>query len=321
MANNQSHDTRGNSSNRLAQAVGLSVAARTAVVSPPTSFVPMYKEDFAVGTVGTTNPAWRYSEYSNVRSVSGTQSTRMGANRGSGSPTCGGNVFFGNNQSMNEPEGLPEGIPIGSTVWYRVFFYFASTYSFGYVFRSGQDNAEASGCGKSADMGNTGNKWMNFDSPGTSGKVYIKIPSSRRKAAQPSGDDPERKTIIIENEAGSAGTTSSGMSVPLDRWFSMQLGMKVSRDNTGWVRLWIDNELEAEQLNVNTIQAGDTAITNWGIGDWWNGVPWTDGSPGEDDLWLDEIIIASDMPGYGAPTGVDAAGNAYIDPATRVGDL
>jgi len=303
--------------NRLAQAVGLNVAARAAA----TTFVPMYKEDFSVGTVGEPNPAWRYSEYSDTRSVSGTQSTRMGANRGQGDPICGGSHFFGNNQSMAEPEGLPEAVPIGNTIWFRTFFYFASTYSFGYVFRTGQDNAEASACGHSADMGNTGIKWMNFDSEGTDGKIYTNLPSSRRKAAQPSGSDPEIDSIIIQNEAGSGGITGAGMLVPLDRWFSMQLAIKVSRDNTGWIRLWIDDDLRAEQLDVNTIQAGDTEITRWGIGDWWNGIPWTDGSPGEDDLWLDEIIIASDLPGYGAPTGVDASGNAYIDPATRVGDL
>ena len=48
---------------------------------------------------------------------------------------------------------------------------------------------------------------------------------------------------------------------------------------------------------------------------------YTDGAPDRNSFYIDDIILASDLPGYGAPTGVDAAGNAYIDPATRVGDL
>jgi len=287
------------------------------------SFTPMYKEDYATKTVGLTDPEWRYSAWTDERALSGTKSLKMGMPRGYLPPSCGGSHFFANNHRTNEALGLPATIPIGNTVWFRMYFYFASTFSFGYLYRNGnaQDDLDSTECGKSNDMGNTGNKWMNFDSPGTSGKVYIKIPSGRQKIAQPSGADPEHPYIRIENEAGNGGLTSSGRTVPLDQWFAMQLGVKVSNDNTGFVRLWLDNDLVAEQLNVSTIQAGDTYYDSWGLGDYWNGIPYTDGAAGRDDLYIDEIIIASDVAGYGTPTGIDANGNAYIDPATRAGDL
>ncbi|MEC7518871.1 MAG: hypothetical protein VYE22_03345 [Myxococcota bacterium] len=47
----------------------------------------------------------------------------------------------------------------------------------------------------------------------------------------------------------------------------------------------------------------------------------TDGAAGRTDFWIDEVIVASDAPGYDPPTGVDSEGHPYIAPCTRVADL
>lgn len=294
----------------------------SAFSTPAANFIPLYAENYATKTVGVTDPDWRYGQWTDERAYSGTKALKMGMNRGFPPPTCGGSHYFGNNHSLNENLGLPATVPVGSTMWFRVYFYFASTFSFGYTFN---DDAEADQCGKSADMGLSGIKWMNLnsDAPPVEGKLYVKIPSAYRKVEQPTAaaGDPNYPDIRIENEAGGTGFSGTGMPVPLDQWFAMQLGIKVANDNTGWHRLWMDNQLVAEKLNIPTIPPQGTLINSWGIGDYWNSVPWTDGGVGRDDLYIDEMMIAADIPGYGAPTGRDANGNTYIDPALLAGDL
>lgn len=289
--------------------------------APAGTFTPMYAEDYTAKTIGQAadpDSEWRYSIFTDERSLSGTTSLKMGMPRGYPAPSCGGNHFFGNNHGMSEPLGLPVAIPIGKTIWLRVYFYFASTFSFGYVHN---DSTEAAECGKSADMGLTGVKWLNFGP----GKVYTKIPSGFRKVEQPTAaaGDPEYPDIRIENEGGGTGLSGSGRPIPLDRWFSLQMAAKVApRGSTdGFVRLWLDDEMIAEELNCPTLRDGATELASWGVGDYWNSVPWTDGAPGRDDLYLDEIMIASDVAGYGAPTGIDANGNAYIATTTLAGDF
>ncbi len=59
------------------------------------------------------------------------------------------------------------------------------------------------------------------------------------------------------------------------------------------------------------------------MGDYWNGIPYTPtiGDSSIADFWLDEVIIASDIDGYGAPTTLDSGGRPYISPNTVAGDL
>ncbi|ENO16887.1 hypothetical protein J057_01745, partial [Marinobacter nanhaiticus D15-8W] len=148
------------------------------------AFTALFSDDFSTKTLNTADSDWRYSLVTNERSVSGTQCVKMRPNHGDVAPTCGGGHFFANNQSMTESAGMDALVTPGHTVWSRVFFYFPSTFSFGYLFGS---DAEAAECGKDADMGLTGVKWLNFGSyPGGGLKVYVKIPSAYRKVQQPS---------------------------------------------------------------------------------------------------------------------------------------
>ena len=318
MPNDQAHDTRTTTqANRLAQAVGLNVAARAAA----TSFTPMYTDNFLDGAIGTSTIKWRFSEYSNVQSVSGTQSLMLGQNRASTTTACDGSHYWGNRQDTGEEAGLPESIPIGNTVWMRIYHYFPSAFSFGHMYQTGVDNAEAAACGKSSDGNYSGMKWLVFAPNSGTRRIYQHLPSGRRKIEQPSPSDPENSTQRLQSEV--TGIDQSSAPAPLDQWVAFQMAVKVADDNTGWIRLWNGTELIAEVLDVPTVHTPDgaTTIRSWGLGDYWNGVPYTDNAEGRNSFYIDEIIIASDLPGYGAPTGVDAAGNAYIDPTTRIGDF
>jgi hypothetical protein len=74
------------------------------------------------------------------------------------------------------------------------------------------------------------------------------------------------------------------------------------------------------EVTGRTTAAG-AALLEWGLGDYWNGVPWTDGDPGRTDLWVDEVVVTSDAEGYAAPTALDSAGHPYIPSCVRVADL
>jgi hypothetical protein len=86
----------------------------------------------------------------------------------------------------------------------------------------------------------------------------------------------------------------------------------------GYVREWINGTLVNSVAGAN-VSTGNS-IAECGIGDYWNGVPYTDGAASLSQ-WVRELIIATDMDGYGAPNGVDSGGRTYIDPTTSVSDL
>lgn len=292
----------------------------------PAAFTPLFSDDFSGRTVGESDPVWRNAVYVDDKSVSGTKSMRLTIPRGDTAPTCGGSHFHSKRHRMPTLYGWPEAVPEGNTVWMRMFFYFPSTFSFGYLFKDGVDEAEAAECGKNADGNNSGMKWLHFGPNGDkSDRIYQQLPSGRRRITQPDPADAEASGIRLQTEVSTSTNkaSQSAVPVPLDQWVSIQLAAYVASDTTGWTRVWVNNDLVAEITGQPTIDAGDnaTALVEWGIGDYWNGVPYTDGAAGRDDYWLDEILIATDLPGYGAPNGLDASGNVFIDPATRVGDL
>jgi len=73
-------------------------------------------------------------------------------------------------------------------------------------------------------------------------------------------------------------------------------------------------------MRGRTFSEGSSAY-DWGIGNYWNGVPWTDGGLGRTDFWVDEIILATDMEGYGAPDTLDDGGRPYIPSNMRVNEF
>jgi len=200
-------------------------------------------------------------------------------------------------------------VPVGSTIWYRVFCYFPSSYSFGYLW-STSDDAEANACGYTNNDGNGSLKFLVLDPESSNARLYLNISSTRRATGQ-----PENAELTLISEAGGVVTTGA-YKLPLDGWVSIQIGVKLASDSTGWMRAWAGEQLIAERLNMQTLSTSATGLANFGIGNIFNGFPFTDGMAGRDTFYIDEIVLATDKEGFGTPNGIDASGNAYIAPST-----
>ncbi len=284
--------------------------------SAPAAFTAMVAEDFSGGTLGASKPGWKNSEYSDTHSASAGQSLRLSTipvEVGSCPPSPAFDRFYAGRQDT------PTLVPKGKIIWQRIACFFPTTFSFGYLYESGHsgDISEADSCGISQVDGNsTGTKFLVFAPDVTTARTYYYTQAKRRDINQDAG-----AFARITAEASSSALTGFTDPFPRNTWVYPQMAMKVADDNTGWVRIWINDTLITELLNIQTVAASDTGIAEYGIGDYWNGYNFSDGTPGNSDFWIDEVIVATDADGYGAPTGIDAAGNAYIPTSIKAGDL
>lgn len=180
--------------------------------------------------------------------------------------------------------------------------------------------AEAQFCGGAVIDGSSGGglKFLVFSPNSGTARIYLQ-PLTPHKDVTGGG---ELNRILLEYGAQSAGSVGQQAVIPRDRWFSIQMATKVATTtNDGFVRAWLDDELIIEATGINTISPTATGIAQWGLGDYWNGMPYTDGQPGRDTFYIDEVIVATDMDGYGAPTSTDANGNPYIASSVLAGNL
>lgn len=270
-------------------------------------FRAMVSHDQASTALGDTFINWRRSVVDDAHSVSHGRAVRVTTDPGEELPVCSGSPFYAGRTR------LPAPVPEGRTIWFRVYQYIPSDFSFGYKYASG-DRDEARACSQPFD-GNVNLKWLVFAPDDGTARIYL-LPKTTRRGVRPSSP-----RIRVSSEAHGTGRAADfdGVDLPRDRWFSLQMAVRVGDEETGFIRAWLDDEFLGEH-RVRTARDG-TAMNEWGIGDYWNGVPWTDGAAGRTDFWIDEVIVASDAPGYDAPTGVDAGGRAYIPSCMRVSDL
>jgi hypothetical protein len=260
------------------------------------------------GTVYSGSAGSRMT-YNNTRSYTGTQSIKLQLSQGQPPATCGGSHAFGGRFD------LPTLIPEGYNIWYRARFYFPSTLPLGYNFAT-SDSAEATTCGKSAD-GPGFFKFLVFAPDTGTARLYVMPPMQRR------GFGLTQSNLHVNAESENTGDSTYSWTVPRDQWFSLQVHVKVASAATGggFMRVWIDDQYILQHSKA-TLANSTYKIKEWGIGDYWNGVPWTDGQPSTtDSFWMDDVIIATDYTGYGAPQTVDSGGRPYISNAVTVAGL
>lgn len=222
---------------------------------------------------------------------------------------CGGH-FFGGRMALATP------VPLGNIIWQRMRFYFPTAFSFGTAYYSGSPSSPAGdGCGASADGGLQGTKWLVFSPNTGTARTYILIPNALRAANQTLGSG------FLSMEADTTAQQALNVVFPRDQWVTLELAIKVSNTGTGWARAWMDGVLIAQALNINTVAGGVASITEYGCGDYWNGTPWSDGVADRDEFFVDDIIVATDVGGYGAPEATDAAGNLMIGTEVTVRDF
>jgi hypothetical protein len=284
-------------------AASRTLQAVKAAVAAAGGFTPMVAEDSLGFPVGQAHSIFQRSNYSTVTAKSGTQSVQIRTDPGQAPNVCGGSVWFANRRP------LPALVPVGKTVWQRIYYYLPTAFSMGYVYGGSGDAAEASACGgKPTDGGVTNLKWMGFTPDGSTSRIYFQPFIQRRQALQ--AVNPGCR--VITEFGDQFITNATAAALPRDRWFSLELAVKVSKTGDGFIRAWADGIMQVEMTNISTIAASDNGMAEWGLGDYWNGIPWTDGAVGRDTFYVDEIIVASDMAGYGAPTATDAVGNLMI---------
>lgn len=229
--------------------------------------------------------------------------------------SCGSHSFAGRMT-------LPVDIPLGKTIWQRMKFYIPSAFSFGYRWGSGAPTTPTGdGCGGySPDGDPSGLKFLVFSPDVGTARAYLNAPNSLRTISQTSG------TGVLALEANPSAQRGLSIVFPRDQWFTLELAVKVSNTGTGYARAWMNETLIAESQiagnkNVSTIDVAATAIREWGLGSYWNGTPWTDGAAGRDFFYVDEVIVATDVSGYGEPTATDSNGYKMIGTTVRNRDF
>jgi hypothetical protein len=77
--------------------------------------------------------------------------------------------------------------------------------------------------------------------------------------------------------------TSTGMVIPRDRWFCLQLALVVS-PNVGSVTIRVDGEIALEQKNMNTRPAGGIHLLRAGI-------DWSSGQTDPFNYYIDDLVV------------------------------
>jgi len=264
-------------------------------VATPTTSVALYFDDMAAYTVGAVFTGFTRTTISAEQAFTQGKSAKVVLDTGQAPVACGGNPFFGGHVT------LPDVVPQGNTIWYNARIYIPSTMTWGFTFGQ-SDGAEAATCGH--DYDGSGNLKFLVMAPDTGfGRVYVQPPMGRRVIAQPVGP------LYVNSDTGIYGDMNAGM-IPKDAWVDLQMKTYV-HSVSGTIECWI-NGTYMGIASGPTLANATYAIDDVGIGDYWNGVPWTDGGADRDYFYLDTIEVFSDIAGYGAPSGRDAGGRVYI---------
>lgn len=275
-----------------------------------TPFIALFKDDFSTGTLGGVYPGWdSKSTYASDqpgvagRSLKITVAPNTQANLDASACGLGSHSFGGRSN-------LPIQIPIGKSIWLQWRRYIPTNFTWGHCYAGSGDFAAANACGYSND----GNAWLKdlvFAPTNGTSRIYLQPTVSRRSIAQTAGN-----RIISEN--GPILSDQAGVVYPLGQWFTHQIQVYVHDTSAGYIREWINGTLvnSCSGANVST----GNSLNEWGIGNYWNGIPYTDGTAAL-SYWCRELIMATDVSGYGVPTGVDSNGFTFIDPATTVAGL
>jgi hypothetical protein len=184
----------------------------------------------------------------------------------------------------------------------------------GYCY-SNSDDADAIACGFTVAAADGGGliKWMVMAQDKDNARSYVYLRNSRRNIALANGFQ-----LITEADTGALNNFSQ--VIPRDQWFCLQMQI-YAHSTSGYLRAWL-NDTYLGQHTRNALSDASYKIKEWGIGNIWNGVPYTDGNESRTNaFWMDDVIVATDYPGYGAPLTQDSGGRYFIDPTIGVGDL
>lgn len=285
---------------------------RSGGVAKP-SYTPLYKMDVSAIANDANSPIFGFgSKVSNTRSVYNSKSIKVVTVPSNPGVVCGSHEYAGRNNT-------PTLIPLGNAIWQRFKLYIPSTFSFGYAYGAGATDVGAC-TSLNADGSLTGWKFLTFAPNVGTSRLYLNCPNSLRAVNQTLGSG----TLALE--ANPAAQQNLNIIFPRDQWFTLETAAKVSNTGDGWFRAWMNDVLIAESIrlgstSVSTIDAEATGVSQWGLGQYINGTQWTDGAAGRSEFWVDEVLVATDVGGYGAPTATDSNGYKMIGSAIKNRDF
>lgn len=179
-----------------------------------------------------------------------------------------------------------------------------------------RDKAEARACGFGAGAADGSNrmKWLVFAQNSSSARMYFQLHGGGRRAT--AGFNGMNMRSEVNNDL----TFFNSQAIPTDQWTAFQLQIYAHSDPLqGFMRAWIDDTYIGQNDGA-TLSDPSYGIAEWGLGNIWNGVPYTDGDVGTTgDFWVDELMVATDSEGYGGAPDVDAGGRPYIATTTLAG--
>jgi hypothetical protein len=178
---------------------------------------------------------------------------------------------------------------VGDTIWYRAYFYFPDTLSL-----SSGGFIDYSGWGKFLMLSPN-----NHASP----RMYTQLPSPLQKNYGDSGF--EGTDLRVDSDGMGTGNLTHG-ALPRDQWFALQMAWNIQTSgNGGWVRLWVDDTYVGQ---VTTQVSAGYTVQTWGLGDYWNGEAWIQGSSTA-RFYLDSVVITKET-----PNTTDSGGRPFIHP-------
>ncbi|MCH2535649.1 MAG: polysaccharide lyase [Bdellovibrionales bacterium] len=104
-----------------------------------------------------------------------------------------------------------------------------------------------------------------------------------------------------------AQANQRSMLLPRDRWFKVEVALSfdnvpTSDGGKSYFRMWVDDNLIWNGLDVNTLSRPDDLATALYLFTYWNG-----GAPQDQSLYIDNIIMTSKV-----PSNTDNQGHAFI---------
>jgi hypothetical protein len=267
------------------------------------SYTPLYLGTYEGRTTGAAAPLALSGTMSADMSVSGVRSMKIGLTAANPGVTCGSAGYGG---SIT----LPAPVPVGNTAWVRLRVFFPTNCALSHTWTSTNSGA-VHGCGTASDDGNpTGTKFLAFSPNTGTSRIYTQIETSYRGAPLGFGR--------IQIEAG-AGVDDFSVQMPKGQWFDLEMAVLVHQ-SAGFVRTWLNGVLIGERTNIRTVADGVASIVEFRLGDYFNGTPFNDGTF-TPYFYVDDLIIATDVVGYGTPDGRDAANNPMIGAAPTLIDF
>lgn len=226
--------------------------------------------------------------------------------------------YFGGTISDGVGGRLSRNLPIGTETWWRIYYYFPSSWCAG----ADQGKYPANDIDQSDTPDGSANwKWLRLyfgPSGSPTGSLVCKIAGLANHACASASAGPYMLGVAVEGAADGTGNdylTSTPAVIPRNQWVALQWYLKHgTTTGTSEIRMWMNSTYLGSVPLVRALHSGaaNEKIFAAVLGDYCNGgaeEPYT-------DCYVSNAIFTDDP-----PNTLDSGGRPYIAPATRITDF